>query len=129
MTFHKPTLAETPPPRDTLIYDGGCPFCTETSRQIQKRSRRPIDILPFDHVAGTGLLASLSPAEVETSVHFVTTRGIEFHGGEAAVQALGLVPGGFVLKVFELPGLNYVREAGYEIIAQMRPVLSKFIHP
>ena len=129
MRYLKPTRAETPPQRDTLIYDGACPFCTEISRRIQRHARLPIDILTFEQAAGTGMLAALPPDDVRASVHFVTAGGIEYHGGEAAVQALRQVPGGFVLRVFDLPGLSCVRELGYEAVTLMRPALSKFIHP
>ena len=129
MTYHKPTCSETPPERYTLIYDGGCAFCTETSRQIQQHARRPLDIMPFEKLDGSGMLVEMTPEEVRASVHFVTPKGIEYHGGEAATHALSLVPGGFVLRVLHLPGLNYVREFGYEVVTLLRPMLSRFIHP
>ncbi len=117
MTYHKPTRSETPPERDTLIYDGGCAVL-HRRRRVASRSTpaSQLDILPYEDVAGSGMLVALTPDEVRASVHFVTPEGIEYHGGEAAVRALSLVPGGFVLRVLDLPGLNYVRELGYEVV-------------
>ncbi len=124
MTYHKPTRSATPPERYMLIYDGGCRFCTRTSLEIQKHARRPLNIMPYEGITGTGMLVSLTPREVRASVHFVTPQGIEYHGGEAAVHALSLVPGGYLLRVLNLPGLNYLREFGYEVVTLMRPLLS-----
>lgn len=129
MTYHKPTRSETPPQRDTLIYDGGCAFCTQTSRQIQKHARRPLDIVPYEEVEGSGMLVTLTPDEVRASVHFVTSKGVEYHGGEGAVHALSLVPWGWLLRVFDVWPLNYPRELGYEVVTLLRPLLSRVIHP
>jgi hypothetical protein len=38
------------------------------------------------------------------------------------------VPGGSVLKVLNLPGLSYLRELGYDVVTEARPLLSRFIH-
>jgi predicted DCC family thiol-disulfide oxidoreductase YuxK len=129
MSYHAPTRSESPPQRYTLVYDGGCPFCTATSQALQRHSRVPLDLLPCADIAGTGMLTVLSRAEIDASAHFVTPEGVEYHAGEAATRALRLLPGGWLFGVLDLPGLSSLRELGYDLVSRARPLLSRLIHP
>lgn len=124
-----PTRSSRPPETPVLIYDGNCPFCTAMARWIERRSRTPLQLLEFSEVEGTGLLTRLTEDEVESAAHFVTTRGIEYHGGQAVTRALRLVRFGGLAAVLDAPVFSLLRDGGYWVVEKSRPLLSKFIHP
>jgi hypothetical protein len=88
-----------------------------------------LDLMPCADIAGTGMLTALSSAELESSAHFVTPEGVEYHAGEAATRSLRWLPGGWLFGVLDLPGLSSLRELGYNLVTRARPLLSRFIHP
>lgn len=123
----RPTRAERPPAHHTLIYDGGCEFCTVAAKRIERLARVEIEILPFSEVEGSGMLASLSAAELESSVHFVIPAGLEYHDGEAAARAFRLTHRGWVVAPLNLPGLRLLRDVAYRIVAANRGFFLRFV--
>lgn len=123
------TQASIAPPRPVLVYDEGCPFCTATAYWLQAHARERIDLLGFNEVPGTGLLTSLNDIEARDAAHFITPYGAEYHAGEAVTRALRLVPRGRAAAVLDAPGLSYLRDLSYALVARARPLLSRFIHP
>jgi len=125
----KPTRASRPPETHVLVYDANCPFCTAAASWLQRHARSPLRLLTFEEVEGTGLLTRLKQAEIEAAAHLITPQGIEYHGGEAMTRSLRLVRFGRVASVLDQPGLRYLRDGGYALVARLRPVLSRFVHP
>jgi predicted DCC family thiol-disulfide oxidoreductase YuxK len=126
MSYHRPTRSEHPPGRTTLIYDGACPFCTACARWWERHARGPVASLPFRKIEGLGMLIALTAHERAAMAHLVTWDGIEYHGGEAVTRSLAYVPGGFAAVIFDVPPLNFAREAGYQMVTWARPFLSRF---
>ena len=122
-----PTQAERPLARHTLIYDGACGFCTAAAKMIERQSRVEIDLLPFSEVEGSGMLTSLTAAEIESGAHFVTPEGIEYHDGEAAVRAFRLTKLGWIGAPLNLPGFSLLRDLGYVLVARNRRLLERFV--
>jgi predicted DCC family thiol-disulfide oxidoreductase YuxK len=81
----------------------------------------------FSELGATGLLAELTNAQVRASAHFVTENGIEFHGGESVTQAMRLLPGGWLAGVLDLPGLSFLRDAVYRLVAMNRHRISRLM--
>jgi predicted DCC family thiol-disulfide oxidoreductase YuxK len=125
----KPTRASRPPETHVLVYDAGCPFCTATASWLERHARVPMRLLAFEEVEESGLLTRLTQAEIDAAAHLVTPHGIEYHGGEAVTRALRLARFGWLVSVLDLPGLRYLRDGGYALIARLRPLLSRFVHP
>ena len=127
----KPTRASKPPDTHVLVYDGDCPFCTSTASWLQRHARLPLRLMTFDDIdiEGSGLLTRLSREEVESAAHFITPRGIEYHGGEAMTRSLRLVRFGGLAGVLDTAGVRFARDGGYALVTKMRPMLSRFIHP
>lgn len=123
------TRATVAPGSHVLIYDGGCPFCTAAAYWLQRHAREPVRLLRFDEVEDASLLTGLTLAEIEAAAHLVTPEGSEYHGGEAVTRALRLLRYGAPAALLDLPGLSLLRDGGYALVARLRPVLSRFIHP
>lgn len=96
---------------------------------MERHARVPLRLLTFDELDGTGLLTRLNWDEIEGAAHFVTPGGIEYHGGEAVTRSLRLVRFGRLASVLDAPGLRILRDVGYWLVATVRPLLSRFIHP
>ena len=125
----KPTRASTRPDTHVLVYDGDCPFCTATATWLRSHARVPVRLLTFDDLDGTGLLTRLTDEELESTAHFITPAGIEYHGGEAVTRGLRLARFGRLAGILDAPGLRLLRDAGYALVARLRPLLSRWIHP
>jgi predicted DCC family thiol-disulfide oxidoreductase YuxK len=121
-----PTRAAISPPRPILVYDDGCRFCTATSFILQRWSRGRLQLLPFSKVPGSGLLVELDQAQIESTAHLVTTKGLEYHGGAAATRALRQLPLGGMFAVLDLPGVSLLRDTGYAFVSANRSFLSRF---
>ena len=121
------TRASTAPGQYVLVYDGGCPFCTAVARWLEGRAHRPLRLLTFEEVGGTGLLTALTPPEIESAAHLVSPGGIEYHGGEAVTQALRLAPYGWLVAPLDWPLLALLRDGGYSLVSLARPWLSRFV--
>lgn len=121
------TRASFAPGQHVLVYDGGCPFCTAVARRLKGRARRPLQLMTFEEVTGTGMLTALSRTELEGAAHLITPEGIEYHGGEAVTRAVRLAPFGWLAAPLDWPPLTLLRDAGYSLVARVRPWLSRFI--
>ena len=125
----KPTRASRAPDTHVLVYDGECPFCTATAQWLQRHARAPLRLLTFNDIDGPDLLSRLTDEELEASAHFITPNGIEYHGGEAVTRSLRLVRFGWLASILDVPGVRLLRDAGYALVAKLRPIRSKFVHP
>jgi predicted DCC family thiol-disulfide oxidoreductase YuxK len=112
-----------------LVYDGGCPFCIATARWLQRHAREPVRLVTFDEVGASGVLVGMGRDASEAAAHFVTPDGGEYHGGAAVTRALRLLRFGGVAAVLDLPVASLARDAGYAVVARLRPWLSRFVHP
>lgn len=89
-------------------------------------AKTPVTAIPFDELPGSGLLESLTPAEVRRSVHLVTPEGVEYHAGEAMRRAARLTPLAPIAAVLGLPPLWLLHELAYGVVATLRRPLGLF---
>jgi|GEM_PF-4303370 len=59
------------------------------------------------------------------SAHYTDASGRQFHGGASVTRVLRLLPGGRLFAVLDLPGLRYVRDAAYGLVARNRGRISR----
>lgn len=124
----RPTAARVPPPRYTLVYDDACGFCTAAARWIERRSRKPVDLIGLSALPSRRtFLETLTAAQLGASAHFVTLVGGEYHGSEAITRALRLWRWGFLVTPLDWPGLRALRAAGYQLVARNRRRLSRLV--
>lgn len=72
-------------------------------------------------------LTALAADQILASVHLIAPNEREYHGGHAVTQAARLLRGGRAAAVFDLPGLAWLRDAGYTVVASQRRRLSRVI--
>jgi predicted DCC family thiol-disulfide oxidoreductase YuxK len=125
----KPTRSTEAPRTHVVVYDGDCAFCTATAQWLERHARVPVRLVSIEDVDRSKLLTRLEEGEIEATAHYVTAGGIEYHGGEAMTRAFRLVRFGWMASPLDLPGLRYIRDAGYALVARARPWLSRRIHP
>ena len=125
MRHHAPTEAVVPPEQYVLVFDGECGFCTRFAERLQRWSREPLTLTAFSDLPRERWLTTLSDAEIQASSHFITPEGREYHGGESVTRALRLLRGGRLAGALDLPGLSWLREIGYAVVAGNRSLLSK----
>ena len=128
MRYHRPTRAARPPGCYLFIYDDDCSFCTRTARSLAARARCEVRLIPFAELPAGELLNTLTPGQLRASSHCITPDGREYHGGESVTRFLRLLPGGWLLAPFDLPGLSLLRELGYTVVARNRSLFSKIYH-
>lgn len=123
-----PTRSQRPPGRYVLVYDDGCAFCTAAARWIERRARRPLELVGLSAISGeSGLLGSLTREQLAASAHLITPAGREYHGGEAITRALRLWRWGWLARPLDWPGATVLRAAGYQLIARNRGLVGRVL--
>ncbi len=121
------TRAAIPPTVHVIVYDGDCRFCTRVAQWAASRARVAAIAVPFSDVPREAWLTSLSEAEILRQAHFVTPRGIEYHGGAAATAALRLTRYAVLGWLLDVPGLRLARDGGYALVVRQRGALSRVL--
>lgn len=121
-------------PRLTVLFDGECPFCRWTVRQVRllDRGRR----LEFVALQVAGLrsdrpeLATVAASRaLEAALHVVLPDGRVESGGSAILEILFVLPGGFLFRPWPfIPGVPSALERGYRWVADRRSLLAKALH-
>ena len=123
-----PTTAARPPGVHVVVYDDGCGFCRRCADAMVRHARRPLRSVGFSELPVGDWLTALAADEIVASVHLIAPSGREYHGGQAVTQAARLLRGGRVAAAFDLPGLTWIRDAGYALVAAQRGRLSRILH-
>ena len=124
---HPPTTATRPPHMHVVVYDEGCGFCRWCADLIVRRACRPVRAVGVSELPVGEWLTALTADEIVASVHLIAPNGHEYHGGHAVTQAARLLHGGRVASAFDLPGLAWLRDAGYAVVAAHRGRLSRLV--
>jgi predicted DCC family thiol-disulfide oxidoreductase YuxK len=108
--------------RGTLVFDGGCGFCTRARDVLAKLDHQQrVRTEPFQR-AGTGERTGLSRAELERSVWWLDSSGARPVSGAAAVNhALAAALGSDIpLRCYRIGLVGKAQEAVYRWIAVRR---------
>jgi len=106
--------------KPTLIFDGDCGFCTSTANYIQKHSKTPLEIHPWQWIdlSEFGLLASDTSDRV-----YMVVDGQTYGGHEAFAQILRLQKNWLLSSIAFLmvvPPFCWLAKAGYALVARYR---------
>ncbi len=123
-----PTAATRPPEIHVVVYDDGCGFCRWCADAMVRHARRPLRSVGFSELPVGDWLTALAADEIAAGVHLIAPSGREYHGGQAVTQAARLLRGGRLAAAFDLPGLAWIRDAGYALVASQRGRLSRVLH-
>ena len=109
------------PERVTLVFDGSCGFCTRSVRWVRGLDRRRrVTAVPFQR-PGVPAAHGLSVAQCEAAVWAVTADGARYRGAGAVNAALAAALGSTLpLRLYGLPGVGWVQERVYELVARHR---------
>jgi len=121
----EPTRSRVAPGWAVLVYDDGCGICRSLAGFLGRHARTEVQLVGFSELPRDGILETLAREEIEASAHFVTSEGIEYHGGESVTQAARLLPGGCVAGHLDRPVLRGLREVGYRLFAWRRGWFSR----
>lgn len=108
-----------------LVYDDECGFCTRSALFVARHA--DLELVPFSEVDEE--LAGRLPAEWHTCAHLLVD-GTVYSCGEAMERAYELTGqpfAGVPPYLRRVPGYDRVREAGYRLVADNRPLVSRLM--
>ncbi|KAA2262229.1 DUF393 domain-containing protein [Solihabitans fulvus] len=105
----------------TLIFDGGCGFCTRSRNLLTRLDRHGrVGTVPFQE-DGVEERTGLRPDQLAASVWWLDADGGRCGGAEAVNSALSAALGTRLpLLVYRLPGMGRLQEAVYRWVAANR---------
>jgi predicted DCC family thiol-disulfide oxidoreductase YuxK len=108
--------------RPVLLFDGGCGFCREWVRRLQRWDRsQAIEYVPSQQRAGLDWLPPLSDAALDRAMHLVLPDGSVYPGARALPALLPLLPAGAPLGLLlRIPGVQAIADRLYAWIAGRR---------
>ena len=121
------TRSRIAPGRALLVYDDDCHLCRRVARFVARRAIEQLELVPFSALPRAGILEQLGQRELWASAHFVSSDGVEYHGGESVTRAARLLPGGGAVAVLDRPLLRGLREIGYRLVAWQRDRIARWL--
>ena len=103
-----------------VVFDGDCGFCTWSAAKLERWVKPPATIIAWQHADLAGL--GVTQADCESALQWVPALGTPVFGGRA-VAALFLAspqPWRSLGVVFCAPGISWLVDRGYQIIATNR---------
>jgi predicted DCC family thiol-disulfide oxidoreductase YuxK len=112
----------TPPPgQDLLLYDGDCAFCRrEAARLVRWLPEGAVAARSFREPGALQALPDLDAARCQKALQLVRADGRVFSGAEGLVQALRHRRLGLAARLYYLPPLRQLVDAGYALVARNR---------
>ena len=105
----------------TVLYDADCALCRALARPLA--SRRDVALAPIRSERGEALLADLSPAERESSLHAVDADGVRRSGVDALPDLVRRLRGGHALA-WLIERFPRAARRGYALVARNRMLLT-----
>ncbi len=103
-----------------LIFDGDCGFCTSTSKYIAKRSKVPIEIIPWQYVDFINL--PITKEDCADQVYLLVD-GKPFGGHEGFAMILRVQPNAFIRFIGSVAmskALRWFSKPTYRLVAKYR---------
>ena len=122
------TFVTAPTPM-TVLYDGGCRFCTRSAQAIQHAfGRNRVILRDFQQPGSLDPYPTVTPAAATTKMHVVMPDGRVFAGAEAFARIVVRVPIlGWVGWFYYVPGLRQLADLFYALIAKYRYRLGRAV--
>jgi predicted DCC family thiol-disulfide oxidoreductase YuxK len=109
----------------TVFFDGSCPICTKEINFY--RTRTGAEFLSWIDVSdkGTDITSTnRSRQELLARFHVMRSDGKLISGGTAFAELWASLPGLTLFgKIFQIPGLSYIIDIGYDFFLILRPKL------
>lgn len=114
--------------RPLLIYDGDCNFCRRWIARWQSFTGDRVDYVPFQEAAAR--FPQIPRENFQASVQLIETNGKVLSGAEAVFQTLAHAPGKrWMMGIYQnLPGVRFLTEWSYRLVARNRVLFSKLTH-
>src|SRR5213594_835705 len=108
-------------PRDWVLYDADCGFCTSIVRRLERPlARRGLATAPLQTSWVRARLA-LPEADLMSEMRVLTREGRVIGGADAVVFLAGEIGWGWPLRaIARLPGMMSLLRAGYRSVAARR---------
>ncbi len=110
------------PGHHVVLFDGECPFCTQSAARLERFARRgALQKLNFHADGVLEQFPGITHAACMRAMHVVTPDGRVHVGAAAIVQALRTRPflGSFAL-VYYVPGIRFLADLVYDVVADSR---------
>ena len=106
----------------TLVYDGGCEFCTRLARWVERRDRRGRVSIRRNQEPGLIESLGLTPAEVDRAAWAVEPGGRKFEGAAAINRVLRELGGGWptVASLYRFGPFRWLENWYYGRVARRR---------
>ena len=121
-------VAEPPPRRPTLIYDGECGICRQAVERLRRWDREhTLQYVPFQDDAAVSRFGIALPA-LAAAMHLILPDGRVYAGADAAPELLRMLPGKrWLAWLFFIPGMRPLARRVYALIAARRHCLVRGI--
>jgi predicted DCC family thiol-disulfide oxidoreductase YuxK len=116
----KATMAGRSGNPPVLVFDGDCGFCTSVALHFERRSRTPVQAVPWQRAELASL--GLTPAMTAEQVYLVSD-GSLFAGAECFAELMKIQDDPFhrvVASLMRAPGLRRAFAWGYRVVARNR---------
>ena len=113
--------ATTAPGHDVLLFDGECNICRAGAARLQRMAASPA--LKMESFRAAGVLSrfpGVTAEACEKAMQYILADGRVVEGFEAVVAALRIRWFGVFLKVYYVPGIRQLLDAGYRLISKYR---------
>lgn len=127
-------LLEPRTSRLTVLYDGDCGFCKLTVDVLARLDlERRLELVPLQHAEHHPQrpeLARLSrELPLSRTIHVRRADGRIDAGGGAVLEILDALPLGWLFRPWRLvPGLPWLLDQGYQLVADNRGAISKLVN-
>lgn len=127
------SLFDRPFERLTVLFDLECPFCRWTVRQLRPLDRhRRLEFVSLQRARKGKNRPDLRHVArrypLRREIHAVRPDGSVHAGGEAMLEILDVLPGGWLLRPWtHIPGVRALVNRLYRLIADHRVLLAKLM--
>lgn len=109
-----------------MIFDGNCGFCKFWINRWHRSTGDTIEYIPSQSSEVRKRFPEIPQSAYETSVQFVETNGVVYHGAEAVFRSRAVVGKTWMLSIYyHVPGARPLFEWGYNFIAEHRTGFSR----
>jgi predicted DCC family thiol-disulfide oxidoreductase YuxK len=127
------SLFDPPAARLTVLFDLKCSFCRWTVRQLRPLDRHQrLDFISLQRARKGRNRPDLREVArhypLRREIHVVRPDGSVRAGGDAMLEILDVLPGGWLLRPWTaIPGVGVAVRAVYRLIADHRALLAKLM--
>ena len=116
----------SPPPKPVLVFDGDCGFCRYWIARWHRETGDAIEYQPYQDPSITARFPELSRERLTRAVQLIEPDGSVSEGAGAVFRALAHAGRGAPLWGYaHLPGVAFVSECTYRVIADHRSLASR----